>query len=232
MLCLLWLEKYSMLIIILGNLTQQQFVKISAGSKQGKGSVQANLKTVRHLAKYEHPLALNKKEPSTKTISILMKRGLTVSLSCISSLWQSVPHEKMNRQRVLNRQLEYRRSAHRSSDKRNLLSKSQQNLHPLHLVTCCVEVKLLRGVGPHSHPRTESSGVVWVDPPHLCWNRRVGLALLVRALASRSWRGRWCARSRFLSNGRVGEPPSPDHGTIRRGSPRWIGHGSIICERF
>jgi hypothetical protein len=48
------------------------------------------------------------------------------------------------------------------------------NLHPLHLVTCSVEVKLLRGVGPHSHPRTESSGVVGVDPPHLCWFRRLG----------------------------------------------------------
>jgi hypothetical protein len=33
---------------------------------------------------------------------------------------------------------------------------------------------LLRGIGPHFHPRLESSGVVGVDPPHLRWICRVG----------------------------------------------------------
>ena len=34
-------------------------------------------------------------------------------------------------------------------------------MRPLPLVTVVEEVMLLRGVGPHSHPQTESSGVVW-----------------------------------------------------------------------
>jgi hypothetical protein len=56
-----------------------------------------------------------------------------------------------------------------------------QKLHPLHLVTCCVEVKLLRGVGPHSHPE-QRGGWGRHAPPVLdpsCW---VGVA----RLASRS----------------------------------------------
>ena len=41
------------------------------------------------------------------------------------------------------------------------------NLHPLHMFTPSWQDMLLRGVEPHLHPRTESSGVVGVDPPHL-----------------------------------------------------------------
>ena len=48
------------------------------------------------------------------------------------------------------------------------------NLHPLHMFTPSWQDMLLRGVGPHSHPRTESSGVVWgrPSPPALgSWRR-------------------------------------------------------------
>jgi hypothetical protein len=39
-------------------------------------------------------------------------------------------------------------------------------------------VLLLRGVGPHSHPRTESSGVGWGGPGPTCW--LVALGALAR----------------------------------------------------
>ena len=68
---------------------------------------------------------------------------------------------------------------------------------------------LLRGVGPHSHPQTESSGVVWGGTLPTCAARRVG-----------------CPRSRGLSRHWSTE------GLVdarSRGVPRALARGA--CER-
>ena len=46
-------------------------------NKHGKGVIQARF--VKHLTQYDHPLTLNKKEPTPETISNWVRRGLVVA---------------------------------------------------------------------------------------------------------------------------------------------------------
>jgi hypothetical protein len=62
------------------------------------------------------------------------------------------------------------------------------NLRPLPLVWGVCGVVLLRGFEPHSHPRTESSGVVWGGPSPPALARRVRCPL-TRGLGWRRPRG-------------------------------------------
>jgi hypothetical protein len=50
-------------------------------------------------------------------------------------------------------------------------------------VAAYVQHVLLRGVGPHSHPQTESSGVVWGGTLPTCADCRVGCPRLLRGLS-------------------------------------------------
>ena len=70
---------------------------------------------------------------------------------------------------------------------------------------------LLRGVEPHLHPRTESSGVVGVDPPHLHW-----LVPLGRPREAWLATGRGCWRCAVVGEGlAVTEVGAHSSGPIR-----------------
>ena len=102
-----------------------------------------------------------------------------------------------------------------------------------------MRIKLPRGLEPHSHPQTESSGVVGVDPPHLrCSSRRVPL---LEGLGPRGRRGCTGPRGACRESGLVVCRSSPpDHGTRRRGSTpvdrpnracRWLSSHSRLVLR-